>query len=35
MAFLEVDHVTKYFPDPDGAGDVCVFRDVAFDVERG
>jgi len=27
--------VTKFFPDPDGAGQVCVFRDVAFGVERG
>jgi nitrate/nitrite transport system ATP-binding protein len=35
MAFLELDHVTKYFPNPDGAGAVCVFRDVAFGVERG
>src|SRR6266404_9932368 len=35
MAFLELDHVTKYFPNPDGAGEVCVFREVAFGVERG
>jgi len=35
VAFLEVDHVTKFFPDPDGTGEVCVFRDVAFGVERG
>jgi len=35
MAFLELDHVTKYFPNPDGAGEVCAFRDVAFGVERG
>ncbi|HUO64810.1 MAG TPA: ABC transporter ATP-binding protein [Terriglobales bacterium] len=35
MAFLEIDHVTKFFPDPDTAGEVCVFRDVAFGVERG
>jgi nitrate/nitrite transport system ATP-binding protein len=35
MAFLEIDHVTKLFPDPGGAGEVCVFRDVAFGVERG
>jgi nitrate/nitrite transport system ATP-binding protein len=34
-AFLQIDHVTKFFPDPDGAGQVCVFRDVAFGVERG
>src|SRR6266540_6146633 len=35
MAFLELDHVTKFFPNPDGTGEVCVFRDVAFGVERG
>src|SRR5215470_4882424 len=35
MAFLAIDHVTKFFPDPDGTGEVCVFRDVAFGVERG
>jgi len=34
-AFLQIDHVTKFFPDPDGAGQVCVFRDVAFSVEEG
>src|SRR5213594_1899838 len=35
MAFLEIDHATKFFPDPDGRGQLCVFRDVAFGVERG
>src|SRR5690348_9777577 len=35
MAYLDIDHVTKLFPDPSGAGPVCVFRDVAFGVERG
>lgn len=35
MAFLDIDHVTKFFPDPAGAGQVCVFRDVAFGVEHG
>ncbi|MGH7414339.1 MAG: ABC transporter ATP-binding protein [Candidatus Rokuibacteriota bacterium] len=34
-SLLQIDHVTKFFPDPDGAGPVCVFRDVAFGVERG
>jgi len=34
-AFLRIDHVTKSFPDPAGKGQVCVFRDVAFGVERG
>jgi nitrate/nitrite transport system ATP-binding protein len=35
MSFLEIDHVTKYFPAPDGGGDVCVFRDVAFSIAEG
>jgi len=35
VAFLEIDHVTKFFPDTGGTGQVCVFRDVAFGVEQG
>jgi len=35
VAFLEIDHVTKHFPSPDGRGDVCVFRDVAFALDQG
>jgi nitrate/nitrite transport system ATP-binding protein len=35
MAFLEIDHVTKHFPAPDGHGELCVFRDLAFSIERG
>jgi nitrate/nitrite transport system ATP-binding protein len=35
MAFLDIDHVSKFFPDPGGAGQVCVFRDVDFGVEQG
>jgi nitrate/nitrite transport system ATP-binding protein len=35
MSLLEIDHITKFFPNPDGAGEVCVFRDVAFKVEQG
>jgi nitrate/nitrite transport system ATP-binding protein len=35
MAFLEIDHVTKHFPAPDGRGQLCVFRDVAFAIEEG
>ena len=33
--FLEIDHLTKNFPNPDGPGDVCVFREVAFGIEQG
>jgi nitrate/nitrite transport system ATP-binding protein len=35
MAFLEIDHVSKHFPAPDGRGEVSVFQDVAFSIERG
>jgi len=35
MPLLEIDHITKFFPNTDGAGVVCVFRDVAFKVEQG
>jgi len=35
VAFLEIDHVTKHFPAPDGRGALCVFRDVAFAIEEG
>ena len=33
--FLEFDRVTKNFPSPDGRGQVCVFRDVAFTMAQG
>jgi nitrate/nitrite transport system ATP-binding protein len=33
--FLQIDHVSKFFPAPDGRERVCVFRDVAFGIERG
>ena len=35
MSLLEIDHVTKYFTGTNGAGDLCVFRDVHFRVEKG
>jgi len=35
MSFLEIDHVSKTFPAPDGRGAVTVFRDVAFDLAQG
>jgi len=35
LTFLEIDHVTKNFPAPDGPGALCVFRDVAFALEEG
>jgi nitrate/nitrite transport system ATP-binding protein len=35
VSFLEIDHVTKHFPAPEGAGEVCVFREVAFSIAQG
>ncbi|HEY3301963.1 MAG TPA: ABC transporter ATP-binding protein [Candidatus Binatia bacterium] len=35
MAFLQIEAVSKYFPGSNGHGNVCVFRDVNFRIERG
>jgi len=35
VSYLEIDHVTKVFPAPEGGGEVCVFRDVHFAIEQG
>ena len=35
MALLEIDHLTKHFPAPDGRAHVCVFRDVALAIAEG
>jgi nitrate/nitrite transport system ATP-binding protein len=35
MAFLQIEAVSKYFPGANGSGNVCVFRDVRFRIERG
>jgi nitrate/nitrite transport system ATP-binding protein len=35
MSFLQVDHVTKYFPNPSGEGQVCIFKDVTIRIEKG
>jgi len=35
MAFLDIDHVSKYFPDPSGQGRVCVFNDVTVKIDKG
>jgi nitrate/nitrite transport system ATP-binding protein len=35
VSYLEIDHVTKFFPASEGGGEVCVFRDVNFKIERG
>jgi nitrate/nitrite transport system ATP-binding protein len=35
MAFLEIDHVSKYFPNPSGNGQFCVFKDVTLKIDKG
>ena len=35
MAFLEIDHVTKYFSSPSGTGQVCIFKDVTIKIDKG
>lgn len=35
MALLEIDHVTKFFSGHNGSGDLCVFKDVHFRIEKG
>jgi len=35
MAFLEIDHVTKFFPSPSGSGQVCIFKDATIKIEKG
>lgn len=35
MSFLIVDHVSKYFPNPSGSGQVCIFKDVTIKIEKG
>lgn len=35
MAFLEIDHVTKFFASSSGPGQVCVFKDVTIKIDKG
>lgn len=35
MAFLDIDHVSKYFPSSSGNGQVCIFKDVTIKIEKG
>jgi nitrate/nitrite transport system ATP-binding protein len=35
MAFLQIDHVSKYFPSPTGSGQVCIFKDVTIKIDKG
>lgn len=35
MAFLQIDHVSKYFPSQTGIGQVCIFKDVTIKIDKG
>lgn len=35
MSFLLVDHVSKYFPNHSGDGQVCIFRDATINIDKG
>lgn len=35
MAFLQIDHMTKFFPSHSGQGQVCIFKDVTIKMENG
>jgi nitrate/nitrite transport system ATP-binding protein len=35
MAFLDIDHVSKYFPNSTGNGRVCIFKDVTIKIDKG
>jgi nitrate/nitrite transport system ATP-binding protein len=35
MAFLEIEHVSKYFPSSSGNGKVCIFKDVTIKIDKG
>lgn len=35
MAFLEIDHVSKYFPSHTGDGQICIFKDVTIKIDKG
>lgn len=35
MAYLQIDHATKYFPSHTGEGQVCIFNDVTIKIEQG
>jgi nitrate/nitrite transport system ATP-binding protein len=34
MSFLQIDHVTKYFPTPSGEGRVCIFKDATIKIDK-
>jgi len=35
MAFLQIDHMTKFFPNHSGGDPVCIFKDVTVKIEKG
>ena len=35
MAYLQIDHVSKFFPNHSGDGQVCIFKDVTIKIDKG
>lgn len=35
MTYLQIDRVTKFFPNHNGRGEVCIFRDISLSIEKG
>ncbi|MDR4493898.1 MAG: nitrate ABC transporter ATP-binding protein [Nitrospirales bacterium] len=35
MAYLIIDHVSKFFPGHEGDGTVCIFKDVTLKIDQG
>lgn len=35
MPYLQIDHVSKFFPSHTGDGDVCIFEDVTIKIDEG
>ena len=35
MSFLTIDHVSKFFPNHSGEGEVCIFQDVTVKIDKG
>jgi len=35
MSFLTLDHVSKFFPNHSGDGEVCIFQDITVKIDKG
>jgi nitrate/nitrite transport system ATP-binding protein len=35
MTFLQVDHLSKFFTNPSGQGQFCVFKDITIKIDQG